>query len=140
MKKNAAAACLYALSVVAIAVMVWTHLPPSQPAQATPFAEISLNSTTESQELNVTNLCVVGIQMPGTWTAADIEFTCSEVSGGTFNDVYDAAGTQVAIVTAAARYIDLTGSGNQVCGCSFLKAKSSNAQASARVVVLQLAR
>lgn len=120
--------------------IVWLAVPPSQPANATPFAEITLNGTTVSATIEATGLCVVGIQMSGTWTAAAINFKCSEERTGAFNDLFDADGNQIAITTDASRYIELTKGGNQICGCTFLQAVSSNSQASARTLFLQLAR
>lgn len=51
-------------------------------------------------------LTLVGIQMSAAWTAAAITLQGS-VDGSVFQDVFNAAGTEVSITTAAARYVAL---------------------------------
>lgn len=55
--------------------------------------------------LDTTNL--VAIQMPATWTTANLTFQAS-YDGTTFNDVYDSSGTELSVTAAASQYITLT--------------------------------
>lgn len=93
-----------------------------------------------SQELDVRGYCVVGLDMPSGWDAADITWTCSSVSGGTFDAVTDGDGTALTVTAAASKYIDLTKTGEQLCGCAFAKLATSAAQTANRTIILQLAR
>lgn len=47
---------------------------------------------------------IVGIQMPSSWTAANLTFQGS-ADGTTYQDVYDTSGTEVVITAAASRCI-----------------------------------
>lgn len=49
----------------------------------------------------------VGIVMPSAWTAAGLTFQVSADGGSTWNNMYDAAGTEVALTVAASRYIPI---------------------------------
>lgn len=50
---------------------------------------------------------LVGIQMPGTWTAAALTFSASMDGGTTFNDLYDDTMTERSISVVASRTITL---------------------------------
>lgn len=45
------------------------------------------------------------IVMPAAWTTANLTFQAASASGGTFQDVYDDAGTEVSVTVAASRTI-----------------------------------
>lgn len=51
-------------------------------------------------------LTLVGIQMSAAWTAAAITFQGS-VDGSVFQDMFNAAGTEVSVTTAAGRFVAL---------------------------------
>lgn len=59
-----------------------------------------------SEAVDMTGYALVGISMPAGWTAADITFQAGSTPD-TLLSVYDHAGTEVAIVTAASRYVTL---------------------------------
>lgn len=65
------------------------------------------NGASESNILDLTGQVLVGITMPTAWTAAKITLLASNTSGGTFQPVYDAAGTEFQITTAASRHVYL---------------------------------
>lgn len=72
---------------------------------------ISLNVTigsgaSLSNAVDLSGLTVVGIQMPGAWTAANLTLQASS-DGNTFADVYDSAGTELTITADASRFIPL---------------------------------
>lgn len=82
------------------------------------------NGAAVTAELDIGDRAVVGIYMPAAWTAADIAWECSDVTGGTFVDVYDTSGSPVKIETAALRVIDLAVDGKAMASCRFLKLHS----------------
>lgn len=49
---------------------------------------------------------LVGIAMPSGWTAANLTLQAS-ADGATYNNVYDAAGTEYTITAAASRFIQV---------------------------------
>ena len=49
---------------------------------------------------------LTGIQMPASWTAANLTFQVS-VDGDTYQNVYDSSGSEFVVTAAAARYIPL---------------------------------
>lgn len=56
-----------------------------------------------SNEVDLNGHQVVAIYMPGTWTTANLTFSASNVTGGTFNNVYDSAGNELTVTAAASR-------------------------------------
>lgn len=101
-------------------------------------ATIAASGTT-SGEVDISHFCLVGIDMPSGWDAADITFTASHASGGTFDPVTDGDGTAVTITVAASKYIDLTKTGEQICGADFIKIVSSQTQTAERILLLKVA-
>jgi len=83
---------------------------------------------------------LVGVQILGAWTAADLNFQASFDFGSTFGALYDEAGNLVTIVNtniAANRPISLNSSmGPLFAGVRRLKLKSSAQQAAVRTVWL----
>lgn len=59
-----------------------------------------------SSAVNLSGRVIVGIIMPGTWTAANLTLQGS-MDNSTFYDVYDIDGTELTITAAASRYIVL---------------------------------
>lgn len=58
-----------------------------------------------SAEVDLNGHQIMAIYMPGTWQAANLTFTASNASGGTFYDVYDSAGNELVATAAASRVI-----------------------------------
>ena len=67
---------------------------------------------------------LMGIQMPATWTTADLTFQGS-YNGGTFADVYDESGTEVTISADASQFI-IVDPGKWL-GLAYLKVRSGTA-------------
>lgn len=77
---------------------------------------------------------LVGIQMPAAWTAAGITFQISG-DGVTYGNVYDDAGTEVAITgPAAGRYVAIGTSTKLLRGVRFLKVRSGTSGAAVNQV------
>lgn len=62
------------------------------------------------------------IQMPSSWTTADLTFQIGDGSGGVFNNQYDDEGTEATIVAAASRAIDINSDITK--GMRFIKIRS----------------
>lgn len=62
------------------------------------------NGASLSDAVTIQNSAVVGIIMPGTWTAAVLTLQGS-VDGTTFTDLYDPFGAEIVIAAAASRHI-----------------------------------
>ena len=98
----------------ALIVALWVGfaaLAPSMPvsaqnayqtSEAVPFD----NTATLSAPINLTGKYVVGIQMPASWTTANITFQGSH-DCSTYANVYDVYGTEYTITTAASRFINV---------------------------------
>lgn len=69
------------------------------------FTTTILSGASLSSEINLAGLCVVAIIMPASWTAANLTFQAASVSAGTFNDVYDEAGTELTVTATASDHI-----------------------------------
>jgi|TARA_Y100000034_G_scaffold135640_1_gene208405 hypothetical protein len=69
---------------------------------------IPTDSDGQSDEVDLSGIEVEAIMFPAGWTAADLTFLSSNVTGGTFYDVYDSGGTELALTVAASRMIGLT--------------------------------
>ncbi len=50
---------------------------------------------------------LVGVEMPDAWTAANLTLQAAVAETGTYNNVYDKAGTEFTITAAASRAIGL---------------------------------
>ncbi|MFQ5850898.1 MAG: hypothetical protein ACE5JU_09955 [Candidatus Binatia bacterium] len=96
-----------------------------------------------SGEIDLEGFKIIGIVMPAAWTAANLTFQAADVTGGTFQDVFDDAGTEVTVTVAAARYIGLDATMPELAGIRFLKIRSGTSavpvnQAAARTLTLIL--
>jgi hypothetical protein len=94
-----------------------------------------------SPEFNTRGFVPVSIRMPATWTAANLTFAGSEITAGTFADMYDDAGTEYTVVAAASRKIVLNPAA--FCSFQFMKIRSGTAgaavaQGGARILVVEL--
>jgi hypothetical protein len=74
-----------------------------------PFAVTIASAASLSGAATVAGRLVTGINMPTSWTAADLTFQGAEqVVGGTFQNIYDSDGTELTVSAAASRAIALT--------------------------------
>ncbi len=83
------------------------------------------------------------ISMPAAWTAANLTFQASDSLTGTFQNLYDAAGTEVTVTTAAGREIRLDPT--HFAGVGYIKVRSGTSavpvnQGAARTVTLVYGR
>jgi len=67
-------------------------------------ASIPAGATGLSDVIDLQGHVLVAIQMPSTWTAADLTFQVS-LDGVTFNNLYDSTGAEVAIKAAASQVV-----------------------------------
>jgi hypothetical protein len=51
---------------------------------------------------------LVGLSMPAAWTAASITFQVSPDGGTTWQELYDGAGNEITITSAAGQFIQMT--------------------------------
>lgn len=65
------------------------------------------NGAALSTAVNLGTKTLVGVVMPAEWTAADLTLQAAVAEAGTFNNVYDKAGTEFTIDAAASRAIGL---------------------------------
>ena len=115
---------------------VTAYGPPVQVKDA--VIDQSTNSITAAIDLLHTRLA--RIDMPATWTAANLTFQASW-DGVTFNNLYDAAGSEYVVTAAASRAIIIPLV--DLFGARFLKIRSGLAgaavnQAAARTLKLTL--
>ncbi len=82
------------------------------------------NGASLSGEVDLEGQAVQAIQMPAAWTAANLTFVASDVTGGTFNPVHDDAGAEVTVTAAAARCIGLDAVARELDGLRFVKVRS----------------
>jgi hypothetical protein len=84
------------------------------------------NGTALSGVINLAGAVLVTIQMPSAWTAAALTFQGSH-DGLTFGDVYDDAGTELSVSSAAAavnRVIIASTILDKLAGLTYLKIRS----------------
>ena len=90
-----------------------------------------------SAEINVAGLQLTAIQMPATWTTANLTFQGAldgaegangASSGATFQDLYDGAGGELTITTGQAHTIVKIAS-NDIDGLRWLKVRSGTGAA-----------
>lgn len=91
---------------------------PATPVNVT----IPSGATGLSAEIDLVGLAVIEIVMPATWVAAALTFSGSDASGGTFTNLYDAAGGEYTVQAAASRRIKVPAS--DLLGDCFLKLRS----------------
>lgn len=80
-----------------------------------------------SAEINCRGRVPKRIIMPAAWTAANLTFQTGLVTGGSFTDKYDPAGTEYLVVAAAGREIPLPY--DAFAAIPFLKIRSGTAAA-----------
>lgn len=60
-----------------------------------------------SPEINLSGSRLFAINMPASWTTANLTFQGSDKAGGTYNDIYDEDGNEVSVTVAASQFIIL---------------------------------
>lgn len=85
------------------------------------------NGAAVSNGAALRDLLVCGIIMPSAWTAANLTFkgaagTQDGVTAGTYQDVYDADGTELNVTAAASRHIVVSPSA--FAGIQYLQVRS----------------
>lgn len=100
------------------------------------------NTASLSDEIDLEENSLVAISMPATWTTANLTFQAATVSGGTFQNVYDAAGNELTVAAAASRVLtDIP----ELAPLRFIKIRSGTSgsavnQSGDRVITLILKR
>lgn len=84
------------------------------------------NGQSFSNVVDIGNKTVIGIVMPGSWTAANLTMQVS-TDGTTYNDVYDSAGTEKTYTAAVSRYIIIDPA--DFIGAKYIKVRSGTAAA-----------
>jgi hypothetical protein len=92
-----------------------------------------------SGEINIGGYSTVEIQMPSSWDAANFTFQSSNASGGTYQNMYDDAGTEVTVNAVASRNMTTT----KLQGAVYIKIRSGTSstavnQTAARTITLVL--
>lgn len=80
-----------------------------------------------SAEIDCRGRVLAEIQMPATWTAANLTFQYATAAGGSYANMYDPAGTEYTVVAAAASGITMALAA--FAGKPFLKIRSGTAGA-----------
>ena len=93
--------------------------------KATKTVTVLSGATGLSAGVDLAGFEVEAIYMPATWVAAALTFQGSNVSGGTYQDLYDSGGTELNLTVAQARSIGLTAAHKEVLKAwRFLKFRS----------------
>lgn len=101
---------------------------------------IDQSSNTLSSEVDLgIGFLLVAIGMPAAWTTATLTFSVASASAGTFNNLYDDAGSEVEFAAAASRHIMIANPAT-FYGARYMKIRSGTSgtpvtQASSRTVV-----
>ena len=67
---------------------------------------------------------VFAIHMPAAWDAANITLQAAPFFGGTYQDVYDDLGSEVAITAGAGKCIAIDANALKLAGLNFVKLRS----------------
>lgn len=95
----------------------------------------------QTAALDITPFEIMQLQMPTDWTAANITVLTCSTKDGTFQPLYDDAGNEVTIQSAASRNISLDINMLKLASASWIKFRSGTAgtpvnQAAAREIKL----
>lgn len=94
------------------------------------------NGATTSGEYYLNGNMLVGLLIPSTWDGGNITVQGSDVSGGTYVDIYDSVGSIVTVtVGGASRIVSLTGNPLQaVANVPYIKLKTASAVGADRTI------
>lgn len=103
--------------------------------EATASVTVS-NGGTTSGEYYLNGNMLVGLLIPSTWDGGNITIQGSDVSGGTFVDIYDSVGSIVTVtVGGGSRIVSLTGNPLQaVANVPYIKLKTASAVSADRTI------
>lgn len=101
------------------------------------------NAASLSGEIDLEGFKLAAIIMPAAWDAANLTFQASDVSGGTFQNVFDDAGTETTVTAAVSRSIGMDAAMPELAAFRFLKIRSGTSalpvnQTAARTLTLVL--
>lgn len=82
------------------------------------------NAASLSGEVDLEGFKLVAVLMPVGWDAAALTFQAADVAGGTFLDVHDDEGAEVAATVAAARAVGLDAILPELAALRFIKIRS----------------
>ncbi len=85
------------------------------------------NGQSLSGQIDLEGYALVGIYMPAAWTTANLTFLASDVTGGTFQDIYDDNGNPANAAANAGRCIGLDQIAGVLAPFRFLKLRSGTA-------------
>lgn len=68
---------------------------------------VELDGTGDSAAVSSAGMVLTGIQTPSGLASTALTLKASDDQHGTFSPVYDSSGTEVSIVTAASRFVNL---------------------------------
>lgn len=102
------------------------------------LVSVTLNGTTPSAEIDLRLKTITRIYVPSGWDTADLNFLEAYETGGTFSELFDENGDEVAIAAAASRMI--TVDPRRFQSSRWLKVVSSNSQQADRVLRVQVTR
>lgn len=78
-----------------------------------------------SAAINLRGFVPKGILMPAAWGAASVTFQAAEAEAGTYQDLYDSAGTEVSVTVAGGRAVGFsTAVQDLLAGVAFVKLRS----------------
>ncbi|WP_424133847.1 hypothetical protein [Roseomonas chloroacetimidivorans] len=97
------------------------------------------NGAALSGPVDLDDKSLVAIVMPGAWTAAPLTFQCSVDNGATWNNVFDATGSEVSISAATGTHILIEPA--KFVGAKLIRLRSGTSaapvnQAAARTITL----
>lgn len=101
---------------------------PSPVQKLSKVVEVDIDQTDGATDdaitsaINLAGHILVGVIMPATWTAAGITFEVSDTEAGTYVDLYDTSGAELALSAAASIYLAVDPV--NFYGVNFLKVRS----------------
>ncbi|MGJ4888941.1 hypothetical protein ACQR1Y_12145 [Bradyrhizobium sp. HKCCYLRH3099] len=66
-----------------------------------------LNGASVTSDIALGAKALIGLEMPGSWTAANLTFRVSTDGGQNYSNLYDASGNEYTVTVAAGRYVYL---------------------------------
>lgn len=88
------------------------------------------NGASLSGVIDIGTMLLTGIDMPSSWTAADLTFAASATVDGTYDPVFDSDGNELTVTAAASRFLALTSAEVDLLSAArFLKIRSGTSGA-----------
>lgn len=89
-----------------------------------------------SDAVDTRGMVLVGVRMPAAFTGTALTFVSGESFAGTYQDVYNSAGTALSATVAASRTVIFNPT--DLAGLQFIKLKSGSAEGADRTITLIL--